>query len=71
MGSFRGKGKPIDLALATDQGVGGIAVLPGNGNGTFQKAVTYDTGLFAYAVVAGDFNNDGKLDLAVAVNPSS
>jgi hypothetical protein len=69
IGSFRGKGKPVDLAVATDQGNGGIAVLLGNGDGTFQKAVTYDTGLFAYAVVAGDFNNDGKLDLAVAVNP--
>jgi hypothetical protein len=69
MGSLRGKGKPIDLAVATDQGNGGIAVLLGNGDGTFQKAVAYDTGLFAYAVVAGDFNNDGKLDLAVAVNP--
>ena len=69
MGSFRGKGKPVDLAVATDQGNGGIAVLLGNADGTFQKTVTYDTGLFAYAVVAGDFNNDGKLDLAVAVNP--
>jgi hypothetical protein len=35
--------------------------------GRFKKAVSYDTLNNAYAVVAGDFNNDNKLDLAVAI----
>lgn len=69
VGSFRGKSKPLDLVVATDQAGGGIAVLLGNGDGTFQKAVPYNTLNNAYAVTVGDFNNDGKLDLAVAINP--
>jgi len=69
-GSFRGNGKPLDLAVATNQAFGGIAILQGKGDGTFGSAVTYNTLNNAYAVVAGDFNNDGKLDLAVSiVNP--
>ena len=51
----------------------------GNGDGTFQPAVHYSTGGGYYAsanfgvyyttpdaIVVGDFNGDGKLDLAVA-----
>src|SRR5262245_59502101 len=43
-----------------------VSVLLGNGNGTFSPAVT--TGLLAGAnsVAAGDFNRDGRLDLAIA-----
>jgi FG-GAP-like repeat/Abnormal spindle-like microcephaly-assoc'd, ASPM-SPD-2-Hydin/FG-GAP repeat len=65
-GSFRGNGK-IDLAVATDSAFGGIEVLLGNGDGTFQKAVPYDTLNNANGVVVGDFNNDGNLDLAVSI----
>lgn len=69
-GSFRGPGKLLDLAVATNQAFGGIAILQGKGDGTFGSAVPYNTLNNAYAVVAGDFNNDGKLDLAVSiVNP--
>ena len=43
-----------------------VSVLLGNGDGSFRPAIT--TGLLpgAISVAAGDFNNDGQLDLAVA-----
>jgi hypothetical protein len=42
-------------------------VLLGNGNGTFQPVVLYDTGgADAQSVVAADVNRDGKPDLVVA-----
>ena len=44
-----------------------VSVLLGNGDGTFQTAVPYDTGAYgASAVAVADLNGDGKLDLAVA-----
>jgi hypothetical protein len=64
-GSFRGNGI-IDLAVATNSAFGGIEVLLGNGDGTFQAAVPYDTLNNANGVVVGDFNNDGHLDMAVS-----
>jgi len=65
-GSFRGNGV-IDLAVPTNQGGGGLAILLGNNNGTFQPAVLYNTPNNAYAVALGDFNNDGKLDVALSI----
>ena len=43
-----------------------MSVLLGNGDGTFQPQVTYAVGSDPDAIVAGDFNGDGRLDLAVA-----
>jgi Bacterial Ig-like domain (group 3)/FG-GAP-like repeat len=68
-----GDGKP-DLVLvnvsgstSNDTGDGTVAVLLGNGDGTFQAAVTYDTGaLESKAVAVADLRGDGKLDLVVA-----
>jgi hypothetical protein len=54
------------LAVATNSSYGGIVVLLGNGDGTFQAAVPYDTLNNANAVTVGDFNNDGNLDMAVS-----
>ena len=43
-----------------------MSVLLGNGDGTFQPQVTYAVGSIPIAIVAGDFNGDGRTDLAVA-----
>jgi hypothetical protein len=58
-----GDGKP-DLLVPT---TGGASVLLGNGDGTFQAAVTYSSGgVRPVSLVVGDLNGDGKLDIAVA-----
>jgi hypothetical protein len=67
-----GDGNP-DL-IVTDQDAGGngnnqglVGVLLGNGNGTFQAAVTYNTGGFlTNSVAVADVNGDGRPDLLVA-----
>jgi hypothetical protein len=56
---FNGDGYPD---LAATNGRGGVAVLLGNGDGTFQPAVPYTTG-DPEIVLTGDFNGDGILDL--------
>ena len=55
----------MDLAVA-NYGGDSVAVLLGNGNGTFQAAVTYPVSFNPNWVGAGDLNGDGKQDLAAA-----
>ena len=69
---FNGDGK-IDLATANigtelARALGGVAVLLGNGDGTFNTASKAVTQAFNTSVAAADFNGDGKKDL-VATGP--
>jgi hypothetical protein len=67
-GDFTGHGH-LDLALAggdLNTGAGEVAVLLGNGDGTFQPQLTYPVGGTPTSIVAGDFRGDGRTDLAVA-----
>ncbi|HYL84063.1 MAG TPA: FG-GAP-like repeat-containing protein [Candidatus Angelobacter sp.] len=64
---FNGDGK-LDLAVP-DYGsaaAGQVAILLGNGDGTFQAPTFLTTGGGATGVAAADVNKDGKLDLVVA-----
>jgi hypothetical protein len=61
-------GRPdlVVVSCGADGMEGLVGVLLGNGDGTFQSALTYSSGgLFPLSVVARDVNNDGKPDLAV------
>jgi hypothetical protein len=64
VGDFHHDGK-LDIAAA-NSGAQTVSVLPGNGDGTFQKAVNDPIGSQPNDLIAGDFNGDGNLDLAVA-----
>src|SRR6266446_1648514 len=64
VGDFNGDGIK-DLALA-NYAANTVAVLLGNGDGTFQPARIFTVGTNPRSVAVGDFNRDGKLDLVVA-----
>jgi hypothetical protein len=56
---FNGDGR-LDLAGAN---INSVSVLLGNGDGTFQPAITSPTTGAGGALAAADFNGDGKIDL--------
>jgi hypothetical protein len=69
VGDFNGDGK-LDVVASlpsTSANTGGYDILLGNGDGTFKAGVA-TTGVLGYSrwVTTGDFNGDGKLDLAFA-----
>ncbi|CAF4309273.1 unnamed protein product [Rotaria socialis] len=56
----------LDIAVAYS-GTNNIGVLLGYGNGTLANPMKYTTGIGSQpiAIALGDFNNDGRLDIAV------
>jgi hypothetical protein len=65
IGDVNGDGIPD---VVTANGNGSATVFLGKGDGTFVLKSTLDVGLSAYQVVIGDFNSDGKPDLAVTAD---
>ncbi|CAF1427744.1 unnamed protein product [Adineta ricciae] len=57
----------LDIVVA-NSGTSSMGVFLANGSGTFQNAMIYSTGLRSqpYSVAVGDFDNDTRLDIAVA-----
>lgn len=66
VGDFNNDGKP-DLAV-TNYADNTVTLLLGNGDGTFTQSAgsPYAVGKNPTAMVAADFNNDGRLDFATA-----
>src|SRR5262245_48405755 len=60
-----GNGHQDIVVLGSDIGSSSsVSVLLGNGNGTFRPAITTNLPVQANSLAVGDFNRDGKLDLA-------
>ncbi len=57
----------LDIAVA-NSGTNNVGVFLSNGTGTFSNQITYSTGLGSqpYSVAVLDFDNDTRLDIAVA-----
>jgi uncharacterized repeat protein (TIGR01451 family) len=67
VGDFNGDGKP-DLVVVNNSDPGTVTILLGDGTGGFQPSAAspFPVGTDPYFVVVGDFNLDGKLDIATA-----
>jgi hypothetical protein len=65
VGDFNNDGQP-DLAVSNGL-FDNVNVLLNNGNGLFGTSMTFTTGTYSdpCSVAVGDFNNDGRLDLAI------
>jgi hypothetical protein len=71
VGDFNGDRK-LDAAVANGAGnSNNVSVLLGTGTGSFRRTTDLHAGSTPVAVVAADFNGDGKPDLAVANNGSN
>lgn len=67
-GDFNGDGR-VDLAVSINDPNISLALLAGNGDGTFNAPVTFQTNtapVDSPAIVATDLDNDGRLDLVLA-----
>jgi hypothetical protein len=62
---FNGDGKADLISTSAAYYSSGVTVQYGNGNGTLQAPRTYFTGSSPVDETVGDFNGDGKADLAI------
>jgi hypothetical protein len=62
LGDFNHDGK-LDVVMIV---INGFAVALGNGDGTFQAPVMYNTTELSYSLALADFNGDGNLDIVTA-----
>jgi Calx-beta domain/FG-GAP-like repeat/Carboxypeptidase regulatory-like domain/Domain of unknown function (DUF4214) len=61
---FNADTKP-DLAVSSYGNSNGlISIMLGNGDGTFSAPTNFDAGVSPFGLAKGDFNGDGKIDLA-------
>lgn len=68
VGDFNGDGIP-DVVASQYFSPGGTTVLLGNGDGTLTPvAQNLSTSTFVRSIVTGDFNGDGKIDVAFGYN---
>lgn len=64
-GDYNQDGKPDLVSVGYIFTGEAFSILANNGDGTFVSGKDYPAGTYPQAVVAGDFNGDGKLDLAI------
>ncbi|HTS36506.1 MAG TPA: VCBS repeat-containing protein [Candidatus Solibacter sp.] len=65
---FNGDGR-LDIATANyDSDSDSVSILLGNGDGTFQRQVSFQVGVNPFGIMAADLNHDGKMDLVVVCN---
>jgi hypothetical protein len=64
VGDFNGD-ELLDLAVA-NQNSNNASVLLGDGDGSFQTARNFGVGNNTSSIAVGDFNGDGRPDLAVS-----
>ena len=66
-GDFNNDGIP-DIVVGNNAGTSGfgVSVLLGKGDGRFQNALNAAQGIGTFDMTVGDFNGDGKLDVAIA-----
>jgi hypothetical protein len=69
VGDFNGDRKldiaTVNTTFVTTSANNSVSILLGNGDGTFAPAIEYPMDGATFSIAAGDFNRDGKLDLAV------